>query len=80
MTDGVDEGAARARWLAEVGAALDEAQRLTRRLAHWHSSSTEAVILRIQIMAARAEVEALQRARNAPEWSKRARPRPDHKP
>ncbi len=80
MTDRFDGAAARARWLAEVGAALDEAERLTTRLARWRSSSSEAVMLRIQIVAVRAEVEALQRARPAPKWSKHALPRPDHTP
>jgi hypothetical protein len=80
MSDVGDEAANRARWLAEVGEALDEAQRLTARLAQWRSDSREAVMLRVRIMAVRAEVEAMQCSRPAPKWSKRASPRPDRIP
>lgn len=65
--------------------ALDEAQRLTTQLARWRSDSREAVLLRIQIMAVRSEVEALQRAQTGPLWSdrralKRDFPRADYTP
>lgn len=77
--------AARALWLAEVANALDEAQRLTTHLARWRSDSREAVLLRVRIMAVRAEVEALQHASTGPLWSDRRAlprdfPRADHTP
>ncbi len=77
MTDESDAAAMRARWLAEVGVALDEAQRLTARLAQSSLSTSSAMLLCLRIKAARAEVEALQRGRAAPEWSKAAPGRRD---
>ena len=77
--------AARVLWLAEVANALDEAQRLTTHLARWRSDSREAVLLRVRIMAVRAEVDALQHASTGPLWSDRRAlprdfPRADHTP
>lgn len=66
--------------MAEVGEALGEAQRLTAQLTQWPFESQEAILLRVRIMAVRTEVEALQRSRPAPEWIKRAAPRPDQIP
>lgn len=54
--------AAKALWLAELVEALDTAQRLTSALCRWRSDSPEAVLLRVRIMAARTEVEALRLA------------------
>lgn len=80
MPHRISEAANRARWLAEVGEALDEAKRLTASLAQWRYGSNEAVMLRIHIMAVRAEVEALQCSRPAPKWSKGASPQLDQTP
>ncbi len=80
MANARDTAMARAHWLAEVGDALQQAERLTTRLAQWRAGSPEAVILRIRIMAVRAEVDALQRSRNAPKWSSHHAPRPDQTP
>lgn len=80
MSNEQDDATARARWLAEVGDALRQAQQLTTRLAQWHFGSPEAVILRVRIMAVRAEVDALQRSRKAAKWSKYHAPRPDRIP
>ncbi|MEO5640275.1 MAG: hypothetical protein ABIQ98_00740 [Sphingomicrobium sp.] len=57
--------AAKALWLAELGEALDTAQRLTRALCGLRSDSQEAVLLRVRIMGARSEVEALRIAARA---------------
>jgi hypothetical protein len=77
MSNERDDATARARWLAEVGDALQRAQQLTTQLEQWHSGSPEAVILRVRIMAVRAEVDALQRSRKEPKWSKYHAPQPD---
>lgn len=53
--------AARARWLAELAVALSEAHRLTSALVRRREGSSDAVDLRSRILAARSEVEALQR-------------------
>lgn len=55
------KSALRARWLAELSLALQEAHRLTERLTQFGPDTPEAVALRNQIQAVRAEVEALQR-------------------
>ena len=53
----------RARWLAELAAALDEAHRLTMRLAGDDCDTGEAVTLHTHILALRAEVESLRRGK-----------------
>ena len=65
MSSDNDPGGARATWLAELALALDEAQRLTSRLARWRLDSSEAIMLRIRIMAARTEVAALRASAHA---------------
>ena len=80
MPHRISEAANRARWLAEVGEALDEAKRLTASLAQGRNDSSQAVMLRIRIAAVRAEVKAMQRSRPAPKWSKRASPKLDRTP
>ena len=66
----------RARWLAELTVALDEAHRLTLRLAEGQSDSGEAAAaLRVRIQAMRSEVETLRRGnhsrtdKNDPIWA-----------
>ena len=51
----------RARWLAELAAALDEAHRLTMRLAGNGCDTGEAATLHAHIRDLRAEVESLRR-------------------
>ena len=51
----------RANWLSCLALALDEAQRLTTRLAAWQVHSHEAIVLRIRIVAVRAEIDAIRR-------------------
>ena len=53
----------RARWLAELAAALDEAHRLTLRLTEFGAATSEAVVLRVRIQAMMSEVESLRRGR-----------------
>lgn len=65
-TDNSERAIERAIWLASVGAALDEAQRLAARLADLSPASPEAAELRWQIAAVRREVEISQRATPAP--------------
>ena len=55
----------RARWLAELAAALDEAHRLTLRLTEFGAATSEAVVLRVRIQAMMSEVESLRRGRYA---------------
>ena len=55
----------RARWLAELAAALDEAQRLSQRLAESRPGTGEAATLRTRIMALRSEVEGLRRGNHS---------------
>ncbi len=50
-----------ARWLAELGTALDEASKLTVMLCDYCSGGCEASALRAQINALGVEVEAIQR-------------------
>jgi hypothetical protein len=57
--------AARAQWLSELAAALDEAHRMTGLLGSCSAGSTDAIVLRTRILAVRAEVEALRRGRPA---------------
>ncbi|MEO6113398.1 MAG: hypothetical protein ABIP07_02980 [Sphingomicrobium sp.] len=65
----------RARWLAELTVALDEAHRLTLRLAENQPDSGEAAALRVRIQAMRSEVETLRRGnhsrtdKNDPIWA-----------
>ena len=65
----------RARWLAEPAVALDEAHRLTLRLAKHSADTGEATALRMQILAIRSEVESLRRGnysrtdKHDPIWS-----------
>jgi hypothetical protein len=77
MSSANREASARTRWLAEVGEALGEAQRLTGQLAQWRSGKPEALLLRIRIMAVLIEVEALHHGRSGPEWSNGAALWPD---
>lgn len=65
-TDDSERAIERATWLASVGAALDEAQRLAARLSDLSPSSPEAAELRWQIAAVRREVEISQRATPSP--------------
>lgn len=53
---------ARGRWLAELAEALEEAHRLSIQLGHDRPESDEAVVLRVRIVAVRAELDALRRA------------------
>ena len=55
----------RARWLAELAAALDEAQRLTVRLAGDDQDSGEAAVLHAHIRDLKVEVEGLRRGKHA---------------
>lgn len=71
------EGAARrARWLAELASALDDARRVTKELGA-DEGRIEAVELYAQIEAVRLEIHAMRLARMSresgnfgPEWSK----------
>lgn len=64
----------RARWLAELASALDQASKLTLRLSDYCNGSGEGNELRAQILALGTEVEMIQRrarpvAREiGPEW------------
>ncbi len=68
--------AERAQWLAELAAALDDAQALTRRLRE--SAGVEARELSLRIAAARFEVESLRLSRRPrsdeeePKWTQSA--------
>jgi len=53
---------ARARWLAELAAALEEAQRFATLLGNEQPESDELGIIRARIKAVRAELESLRRA------------------
>ena len=53
---------ARALWLAELAEALDIAERLAVSLGDWRPESNEMAALRVSILAARAELDALRRA------------------
>ena len=53
----------RARWLAELAAALAEAHRLTMRLASDGCDTGEAAALNAPIRALRVEVESLRRGK-----------------
>lgn len=55
----------RARWLAELAAALDEAHRLTLRLTEQGAETSEAILLRTQITAVRTAVEKLRRGQRS---------------
>lgn len=69
-----DVAASRARWLAELGDALDEARRLTKKLGATEGR-IEAVELYARIEAMRFEVQAMRLRRTAqrvefdPEWT-----------
>ena len=70
---------ARALWLAELAEALDTAERLALSLIDWAPESDEATVLRVRILAARAELTALRlaglgevRREIDPEWTKLA--------
>jgi hypothetical protein len=54
--------ASRAKWLAELAIAIDEAQRLAWRVGVTEAKSSEALELYVRLEAARVEVEALRRA------------------
>ena len=51
----------RARWLAELAVALNEAHRLTLRLTEFGAATNEAVVLRVRIQAMMTEVGSLRR-------------------
>lgn len=55
--------AERARWLAELSEALDEAQDLASRLGLLQMQGAEAMELCLRLAAARAQVQGLQLAR-----------------
>ena len=59
-----DVAAQRARWLAELAEALEEAQRLTRELQR--NGSAEALALSAQIDLASREAEELRLRRSSP--------------
>ncbi|MEO6248765.1 MAG: hypothetical protein ABIO85_09345 [Sphingomicrobium sp.] len=67
-------GAARARWLAELAAALAEADRVVTMLLRWRGGSREAESLSNRIGAARSQVEALQRGGSGPDFPIEADP------
>lgn len=73
-TDDNERAIERATWLASVGEALDEAQRLAARLSDLSPSSPEATELRWQIAALRREVEISQRATPAPPQDDKPQP------
>ena len=56
------EANARARWLAELAEALEEAHRLAVELADERPESDDLAVARVRIKAVRAELEALRRA------------------
>jgi hypothetical protein len=53
---------ARAQWIAELTAALDEADRLAIRLSDSHTGSDELAALHGRIQAVRAELDDLRRS------------------
>ena len=68
--------AERARWLAELADAIEQAQRLVWNLGMAHGRSGEALDLYARLEAARAEVQALRLSRTSerresfdPNWS-----------
>jgi len=70
-----DTAAKRARWLAEVAAALDQARHLTKELAA-QQESVDTIELTARIDAVRLEVQAMRLSRasgggqhNDPEWT-----------
>ncbi len=54
--------AERARWLAELAKAIDDAQQLAWRVGVTEAQSSEALELYVQLESARLEVEALRGA------------------
>ena len=56
----------RARWLAELAAALDSADKLARTLCERPDSSREATVLRHHISELQDEVDMLRRGRREP--------------
>ena len=59
-------GADRARWLAELASAIDDAQRVAWQIGVEEGNNAEARSLYARLEAARLEVEALRRGR----WSR----------
>lgn len=57
--------AARAQWLAALAEALEEARQLAVHLGYGQPYCEEAVLLRMQILAVQAQVEALRQSRAA---------------
>ena len=55
----------RARWLAELAAALDQADKLARALCDQRGDSMKAILLRDHILTLRGEVDSLQKGRRA---------------
>ena len=51
----------RARWLADLAAALDQAHRLVGRMLAHDPGSREAAVLRTRIRATQVEIDTLQR-------------------
>lgn len=71
-----ESAAERARWLAEIASALEEARQLVRRLAV-DEGRMDAIELAVRIDAARVEVRTLRLMRSSgspqdfgPDWSK----------
>lgn len=55
--------ARRAQWLAELRSALDDANRLALRLRALDPAASETALLHMRIVALKAEIDLLQRAR-----------------
>ncbi len=60
------KASARAQWLAQLAEALDQALRLTLLLASCRPESDEALVLRIRLLAIRAEVDSIRRGSSRP--------------
>ena len=68
-----DPGSAeRARWLAELAEAIEDAKRVAWRLGFGEGNDSEARELYAQLEAARAEVEALRRGPGQQPWFRRS--------
>ena len=62
-TSPTQAAARRAQWLGELRQALDDANRIALRLRDLAPAGREAALLHLRILALRAEIDALQRAR-----------------
>lgn len=63
LSPGARRAATRSRWLAELEAALDHCDQLSRALRSCAKTSEEAIQLRIDIKAAKEEIDRIRRAR-----------------